>query len=151
MSHISAFEQHSRDTLAISVLNKFRRWLIGRDKRLPDNKNKIVAKAVSALNGDIDLNDAISYYFKDSGEINNSVIVQLSRVFAKVLDNKPEQKQRFCEAVSNFLETGKSRQLNESDTGFVGDVIERSIFFIDNELTNMETSLERPLADTKGF
>ncbi len=103
------------------------------------------------MNGDIDLNDAISYYFKDSGEINNSVIVQLSKVFAKVLDNKPEQKQRFCEAVSNFLETGKSRQLNESDTGFVGDVIERSIFFIDNELTNMETSLERPLADTKGF
>jgi hypothetical protein len=151
MSYISAFEQHSRDTLAISVLNKFRRWLIGRDKHLPDNKNKIVAKAISALNGDIDLNDAISYYFKDSGEINNSVIVQLSKVFAKVLDNKPEQKQRFCEAVSNFLKTGKPGQLNESDTGFVRDVIERSIFFIDNELTNMKTSLERPLADTKGF
>lgn len=153
MSYISAFERNTRDTLAISVLNKFRRWLLGRDKQLAGNKSEIVAKAVSALNGNIDLNDTISYYFKDSGEINNSVVFQLSKVFLKVLDDKSGERQKFRTLISDLLKTGNPEILKNTkdEFEFVKDVVERSIDYIDNELAEIETSSENLLFETKGF
>jgi len=153
MSYISTFERHARDALAISVLNKFRCWLLGRDKQLSGNRSEVMGKAIAALNGNIDLNDVISYYFKDSGEINNSVAFHLGRVFSGVLGDAPEKKKKFHVIISNLLATGNPGIL--LDTGdeleFVRDIIERSIDYLDDELAAIEISAHHSLIDTKGF
>jgi hypothetical protein len=152
MSYISAFEQHSRETVAISVLNKFRRWLIGRDKELSANKAVVVKKAIQSLRGNIDLNDAISYYFRDSGEIDNTVAFQLGRVLSKIFQNNSQKKQEFCDMVSNLLDNQDRSNLNETDTQFLKETIENSIYFIDNQISRAGKNLSaNKLSNTKGF
>lgn len=135
MSSISAFEQHTRNTLAISVLNKFRRWLVGRDKQLSSNRAAVIDKAVAALNGEMDLSDSLSFYLKDSGEINNAVIFQISKVFHKAIGDDPTQKQKFHKTMSRLLSNRAPETLKTSDEKgfeFVRDVIKRSIYIIDD-------------------
>lgn len=152
MSYISAFEQHSRDTLAISVLNKFRRWLIGRDKSLATAKAAVIKKALQSLQGEIDLNDAVSYYFRDSGESDNAVAFQLGRVLSKIFAEDSQKKKRFCAMASGLLENPNNCTLNVTDTHFLRDIIEGSIYFIDNELSSTEKGLSgNKLTNIKGF
>ena len=152
MSYISAFEQHSRETVAISVLNKFRRWLIGRDKELSTKKAVVVKKAIQSLRGDIDLNDAISYYFRDSGDVDNTVAFQLGRVLSKIFQNDSQKKQEFCDVVSSLLDNQDRSNLKETDTQFLKEVIENSIHFIDNQISGVGKTLSaNKLSNTKGF
>jgi hypothetical protein len=152
MSYISAFEQHSRETVAISVLNKFRRWLIGRDKELSTSRAVVVKKAIQSLRGNIDLNDAISYYFRDSGEIDNTVAFQLGRVLSKIFQNDSQKKQEFCDMVSSLLDSQDRSNLKETDTQFLKEIIESSIYFIDNQISRTGKTLStNKLSNTKGF
>lgn len=152
MSYISAFEQHSRDTLAISVLNKFRRWLIGRDNELSTSKADVVKKAIESLKGNIDLSDAISYYFRDSGEVSNTVAFQLGRVLSKMFENDPQTKHRFCDVASDLLTRRDRSNISETDTQFIKEIIEKSIYYIDDNISLLGKSMSgNKLSNTKGF
>jgi hypothetical protein len=153
MSAISTFEQNTRDTLAISVLNKFRRWSIGRDAKLTTSKSEIILKAISALKGESQINDEISFYFKDSGETENLIVFQLKNVFEKVLGDDQKKKEKFFEAISKILEKLEPNALPDDELKFIQDTVEKSIYFIDNKISPVTVKQDNQsyLDNTMGF
>ncbi len=153
MSYISTFEQNTRYSLAISILNKFRRWVIGRDQSiLPDNK-AIIEKAISAINEGFTPDEAMIYYFKDSGETEKTIVVQLFKVFQEVIKGEADKKE-FLRITGNLLDSQSPDQLSKKDLEFIKGKLENTIDFIDSALIPIEveivsqTTLE---VDTKGF
>lgn len=137
MSYISAFEQNTRCSLAISMLNKFRRWILGRDKSLSPNNAEIIEKAISAINGNFEPDTAMIYYFKDSGDTENTIVFQLFNVLQDVLKDEADR-EKFLQLVWNLLDSRRPDLLSKKDIRLVKRILENAINFIDSELNPVE-------------
>lgn len=153
MSYISAFEQNTRYSLAISMLNKFRRWTIGRDPLILPENAAIIKKAISAIKGDIEPGEAMIYYFKDSGETENTIVVQILKAFQEVIKDGAD-KNEFLRITENLLEKQSPSLLSKKDIEFVNRLLENTIEFIDSALNPVEVEISSQTTlevDTKGF
>ncbi len=144
MSSISFFEKQTRNTLAISVLNKTRRYFKGIDSEIDVDKKEIFKKVLDIFdNNNIAFTDIISYFCKDTGKTSNSVTILIFMVLNQVIDS---------DFVKDFVAECK-KLFNENSIGEVNQskivkILEKTIDLIDSDIIASPTSFE---VETKGF
>jgi len=148
MAHISFYEQQSRNTIAISILNLLRKRININENSIYNYKD-IVLKSLKTLENNPNMEDFVSYYFRDSGNIENSATIQIGKVLKKLLNEKDE-KEKFIKEISEYLKNEIYSSSHDSKLFLIG-VLEKAISSIDYETQKIEEYNTELAFDTKGF
>ena len=148
MAHISFYEQQSRNTIAISILNLLRRRININENSIYSHKD-IVLKSLKTLENNPSMEDFVSYYFRDSGNIENSATIQIGKVLKKIL-NEQNNKEKFISEIKLYL-NDNDYNTRDSEKKFLVSILEKAISSIDYETQKIEEFNTEIVFDTKGF
>ena len=103
MSYTSLFEEAARNTAAISLLNKFRHVLQGRNGITLDTKEKNAIKEALTINEPRHLNLAIIYSLQGGGNELKGSVPSLGRAIEKALEKNASDKKQLFELINDSI------------------------------------------------
>jgi len=135
MSHTSSLETHARYSVAISILNNFRHWLIGREGAglRQDDKDTFLESL------DISESEALSdkmvlYSLHGFGSHKHSAAIELSDAINKSLESLESGKKEIClNALRKALGSEDLNNLDQAEKDLLIDFVTRAMYVIDSQ------------------
>lgn len=120
MSSINLLEMNARYAVAISLLNKFRHWLQGREgAKFLDSDKDIFLESINMNQEDKLSPNVILYSFRGFGKNEHSAAIELSGAISQAINktfNSDSQKaQTSIEKLKNILETKNFNSITEEE------------------------------------
>lgn len=135
MSHTSSLETHARYSVAISILNNFRHWLIGREgARLLQDDKDIFLESLDISQSESLSDKMVLYSFHGFGSHKHSAAIELSDAINKVLESLDEDKREpSLNALGKALESEDLSSLNETEKTLLVNFVTRAMYVIDSQ------------------
>jgi hypothetical protein len=135
MSHMSLLETHARYSIAISILNSLRHWLIGREGGSLRKEDRDIFLESLEISESPTLSDKmVLYSFHGFGSHQHSAAIELSEAINKVLEQFDESvRGAYLDALRRALEVEAPGDLNETEKGQAIAFVTRAMYVIDSQ------------------
>lgn len=133
MAYLSYFERHSRNTVSINVLNSIRKR-ISINKELSESNMELLGKLKNYLDGNVNMQDVLTFHFRDSGDIVESIPMEIFLEMKKVFKNKSDFDQ-FNSLIDSII---KNKEIEDKKNYLI--LVEKLMDSIDNQTLNLEKS-----------
>ena len=143
MNNLSYFEKYSRNTVSLNVLNSLRRSVIY-NTPIEKGHTELLKRLLEMLEGSINTEILLSSFFKDTGDLNDTVPVELYSIITEYIKDINELT-LFKDSVNHTL---KSENIENVENFKMK--IEMLIELIDNESNNLNKGVIQ-IEDIKGF
>lgn len=132
MSHLNLFEMRTRYSIAVSILNKFRHWLLGRiDEQI--SKEKEIINESLVLGDKEKFLDSVLYSLHGYGNKERAAAVQISEVIDSALEfisPESEKKAEVFDSLKRTLKEDNAKNIRETDRKNSLNLITKSIHII---------------------
>lgn len=135
MSHMSLLETHARYSVAISILNSFRHWLIGRDGAAlgPEVKN-ILSESLEMSESQNLSDKMVLYSFHGFGSHQHAAAIELSEAISNVLDQVDQDKrQAYLDALRKAIESDDIHALDQAEATHATQFVTQAMYVIDSQ------------------
>lgn len=135
MSHMSLLETHARYSVAISILNSFRHWLIGRDGAAlgPEVKN-ILSESLEMSESQNLSDKMVLYSFHGFGSHQHAAAIELSEAISNVLDQVDQDKrQAYLDALRKAIESEDIHALDQAEATHATQFVTQAMYVIDSQ------------------
>jgi hypothetical protein len=137
MSSMSLLEKNARYAVAISILNSFRHWLIGRANADFNNEDKAIFLESIDMNQDKKLSPKmILYSFRGFSNNEHSAAIELSDALCdalKITFNKTDEQENYLIKLKVILESMDKNEISEEDRNSIIDLIINTMQVISNQ------------------
>ncbi|KJU87313.1 hypothetical protein MBAV_000491 [Candidatus Magnetobacterium bavaricum] len=130
MSQVDVFEKKIRYSVAISMLNEFRHWLIGRtDKNLSKEDKELLIGAINIHeNKELLFDEMIKYSFYEVGNVYQASRLELSEALnAVVREDSSKTRTEILKSIKEYINLTKREEIDETEielaTSLVVDVM----------------------------
>src|SRR6185295_14036097 len=135
MSHMSLLEAHARYSVAISILNSFRHWLIGRDDAAlgPEVKN-ILSESLEMSESQNLSDKMVLYSFHGFGSHQVAAAIELSEAITNVLEQVDQEKRgAYLDALKEAIESEDIDALDPDETTLAIEFVTQAMYVIDSK------------------
>ena len=134
MSHMSLLETHARYSVAISILNKLRHWLIGRNGAPLGEEDKNILLESLEMSESQNLSDKmVLYSFHGFGSHQDAAAIELSDAITNVLEQVDQNKRRtYLDALRKALESEDIDALDPAETALAIEFVTQAMYVIDS-------------------
>jgi hypothetical protein len=135
MSHMSLLETHARYSVAISILNGLRHWLIGREgAALADEDKRVLLESLEMSESQNLSDKMVLYSFHGLGSHYQAAAIELSDAISKVLEQlDADQRDRYLGALKNVLESNDAHAIQNPDSELATKFVTRAMYVIDSQ------------------
>lgn len=135
MSHMSLLETHARYSVAISILNSFRHWLIRREGASLRKEDRELLLESLEISESQNLSDKmVLYSFHGFGSHQHSAAIELSEAVNKVLEQLDEGvRGEHLNSLRKALESESLDDLSEAEKGLVTEFVTKAMYVIDSQ------------------
>lgn len=135
MSHKSLLETHARYSVAISILNSVRHWLIGREGASLRQEDRDVLLESLDISESPTLSDKmVLYSFHGFGSHQHSAAIELSEAVNKVLEQFDEAvRGEYSGALRKALEAESIGDLGGAERDLAVEFVTRAMYIIDSQ------------------
>jgi hypothetical protein len=134
MSHMSILETQARYSVAISILNRLRHCLIGREDVVRKEDRDILLESLEITESQ-DLSDKmVLYSFHGFGSHRHAAAIELSDGVKKVLENTDDKRRvDYLNALKKALESDDCRALGEKEKSLAAELVKKVMYVIDSQ------------------
>lgn len=133
MSHMSQLEAHARYSVAISILNRLRHWLIGREEAVRKEDKDIFLESLEISESE-DLSDKmVLYSFHGFGSHQHAAAIEISDGVQKVLEENADKGRDYLHAVKKALELADIGDLDEGEKSLATELVTKAMYVIDSQ------------------
>src|SRR6185295_11703754 len=135
MSHMSLLEAHARYSVAISILNSFRHWLIGRDDAAlgPEVKN-ILSESLEMSESQNLSDKMVLYSFHGFGSHQHAAAIELSEAISNVLEQVDQDKRQiYLDALRKAIESQDIHALDQAEATHATQFVTQAMYVIDSQ------------------
>lgn len=147
MSHMSLLETHARYSVAISILNRLRHCLIGREDVVRKEDRDILLESLEITESE-DLSDKmILYSFHGFGSHRHAAAIELSDGVKKVLEDADDKRVDYLKAFKKAIESEDCRALGENEKSLAAELVKKVMYVIDSQedMSNQDIFFPRDL------
>jgi hypothetical protein len=133
MSHMSLLETHARYSVAISILNRLRHCLIGREDVVRKEDRDILLESLEITESQ-DLSDKmVLYSFHGFGSHQHAAAIELSDGVKKVLEDTDDKRVEYLNALKKAIESDDCRTLGENEKSLAAELVRKVMYVIDSQ------------------
>jgi hypothetical protein len=146
MSHMSLLETHARYSVAISILNKLRHWLIRRDGAVLGEEDKSILLESLEMSESQNLSDKmVLYSFHGFGSHHVAAAIELSEAITNVLEQVDQEKRgAYLEALKEAIESDDIEALDPDETTLAIEFVTQAMYVIDSKEETGTSSILTP-------
>lgn len=136
MSYMNSLEAKARYTVAITVLNSFRRWLIGRDDSdFSDNYAEILLDSIGMNQTKSLTSNMILYSFHGFANDERSAAIELSDALSSALEStfSTNEKEKYLEQLKKIIHTKNIESIDEEIKNNLLKLVVKTMQLISNE------------------
>ena len=135
MSHTSSLETHARYSVAISILNNFRHWLIGRDgSGLRQDDKDIFLESLDISESEELSDKMVLYSLHGFVSHKHSAAIELSDAINKALESLEAGEKEVClKALRKALESEDLTDPDKTEKDILINFVTRSMYVIDSQ------------------
>jgi hypothetical protein len=130
---MSLLEAHARYSVAISILNRLRHWLIGREEAVRKEDKAILLESLEISESE-DLSDKmVLYSFHGFGSHQHAAAIEISDGVQKVLEENAAKRRDYLHALKKALEFADIRALDEGEKSLATELVTKAMYVIDSQ------------------
>lgn len=135
MSHMSLLQAHARYSVAISVLNRLRHWLIGRKSAGLREEDKDILMESLEISESKNLSEKmVLYSFQAFGSHEHSAALELSDALNKAVDLIGEDKRASAlDAFKKALNSESLESLEQAEKEMAIELVTKTMYVIDSQ------------------
>jgi len=134
MSYMTKLEKHARQSVAMSVLNGMRHWLMGREEStFTDNQRAILRDALEFSEGASASGKMLFYSFRGIGRDKRPASVQLYRALERASNINQAEADRSMQSIKHALEVSENSRIDKESLDAALDLIEKAMHLISSE------------------
>jgi hypothetical protein len=130
---MSLLETQARYSVAISILNRLRHWLIGREDAVREEDKEILLESLEISESENLSDKMLLYSFHGFGSHKHAAALELSDGIKKVIEETTRNRRDYLEALKKAIESQDIRDLNEDDKSLVTELVTKAMFIIDSQ------------------
>jgi hypothetical protein len=132
---MSLLETHARYSVAISILNKLRHWLIGRDGADLGEEDKNILQESLEMSESQNLSDKmVLYSFHGFGSHQDAAAIELSDAITNVLEQVDQDKRRiYLDTLKKALESENIDALDPAEITLAIEFVTQAMYVIDSK------------------
>jgi hypothetical protein len=119
--------------VAISILNRLRHWLIGREDAVREEDKEILLESLEISESENLSDKMLLYSFHGFGSHKHAAALELSDGIKKVIEETTRNRRDYLEALKKAIESQDIRDLNEDDKSLVTELVTKAMFIIDSQ------------------
>ena len=133
MSHMSLLETNARYSVAISILNRLRHCLIGREDVVRKEDRDILLESLEITESE-DLSDKmVLYSFHGFGSHRHAAAIELSDGVKKVLENTADKRGDYLNALKKAIASEDCRALADNEKSLAAELVKKVMYVIDSQ------------------
>jgi hypothetical protein len=133
MSHMSLLETHARYSVAISILNRLRHWLIGREDAVKQEDKETLLESLEISESENLSDKMVLYSFHGIGSHKHAAALELSDGIKKVLEENTRNRREYLGALKKAIESEDIRDLTEDEKSLATELVTKTMFIIDSQ------------------
>lgn len=146
MSHMSLLEANARYSIAISILNKVRHWLLGREGAfIEDDDKKTFLESLDINQNPVLSDKMILYSLQGFGNYEQSAAIELSEAIAGALKTVDlARKEEYIESLKKVLESSDANSLDAVEKSCAMELVTTAMHVINAQTSRKSKSLLSP-------
>ena len=133
MSHMSLLETHARYSVAISILNRLRHCLIGRENAVSKEDKDILLESLEITESEDLSHKMILYSFHGFGSHRHAAAIELSDGVKKALEGTHDKRGDYLNALKTAIEAEDCRALDEKQKSLAAELVKTVMYVIDSQ------------------